>query len=82
MEMSDAFVKNITHDWTWTGAQKPIMIKKFGLCPYIDDVKELFKNKDALIFYTKRMLYIYKNLRRPQVVRCYESFLLKAEGGK
>ena len=79
--MSDAFIKNITWDWN-RGSQKPIMREKFELTPYFDDVEELFKNREALIFYAKRMLYVYKNARRLELIKCYESFLLKAEGGK
>ncbi len=80
--MTKAFIKQITYDWSHAGSQKPVMIKKFGLCPYLDDVKKLFENKEALIFYTKRMLHIYKYNKRFPQIKCYESFLLKAEGGK
>ena len=79
--MSDAFIKNITWDWN-RGSQKPIMIEKFGLSPYLNDISELFNNRDAIIFYTERMLSVYKHQRRFDLIKCYESFLLKAQGGE
>lgn len=78
MEMTNAFVRNITLDWN-RGIKKLDMRNKFGITPYIDDVEELFKNKEALIFYAQIILQTELPL---YIVKCYESFLAKAKGGK
>ena len=76
--MTEAFIRNITFDWN-RGTKKRDMMNKFGIIPYIDDVEELFKNKEALIFYAQIILQTELPL---YIVKCYESFLAKAKGGK
>ncbi len=78
MEMTDAFIRNITVDWN-RGTKKLDMRDKFGIIPYIDDIEELFKSKEALVFYVQIIL---QTEPMPHVVKCYESFLAKAQGGK
>ena len=78
MEMTDAFIRNITFDWN-RGTKKLDMRNKFGIIPYIDDIEELFKSKEALVFYVQIIL---QTEPMPHVVKCYESFLAKAQRGK
>ena len=75
MKMTKAFIRNITFDWN-RGTKKIDMRNKFGMIPYIDDAEELFKNKEALIFYAKAIL---QTNPQPYVVKCYESFIAKAK---
>ena len=81
MKMTEAFIRNITDDFAC------------GLSDDthdFEDINDLLDDKDELIAYTKRMIRLNTTIMADShnaflycsKIKCYKSFVEKAEGGK
>ncbi len=81
MKMTEAFIRNIADDFAC------------GLSDdthNFEDINDLLADKDELIAYTKRMLSLnicimadsYNPFLYCSKIKCYESFLAKAQGDR
>ena len=81
MQMTEAFIRNITDDFVCGLSEDT---------HNFEDINDLLADKDELIAYTKRMIRTYTCIMLDSYdaffycskIKCYKSFISKAEGGK